>query len=52
MEGLKQQGAATNLTLSGMNEQMRGEQQSRIVQQQAEANQLARINRSGYRLLK
>ena len=52
MEGLKQQGAATNLTLSGINEQMRGEQQSRIVQQQAEANQLARINRSGYRLLK
>ena len=52
MEGLKQQGAATNLTLSEMNEQMRGEQQSRIVQQQAEANQLARINRSGYRLLK
>lgn len=52
LETLKQQGAATTLTLSEMNEQIRGQRQADLLARQAEGNQLMKINASGFRLMK
>lgn len=52
LETLKQQGAATALTLSEMNEQIRGQRQADLIARQAEGNQLMKINTSGFRLMK
>ncbi|MBD1847557.1 hypothetical protein H6F89_29975 [Cyanobacteria bacterium FACHB-63] len=52
LETLKQQGAANALTLSEMNEQIRGQRQADLIARQAEGNQLMKINAAGFRLMK
>ncbi|MBD1856161.1 MULTISPECIES: hypothetical protein [Leptolyngbya] len=52
LETLKQQGAANALTLSEMNEQIRGQRQADLIARQAEGNQLMKINSAGFRLMR
>jgi hypothetical protein len=52
LETLKQQGAANALTLSEMNEQIRGQRQADLIARQAEGNQLLKVNSSGFRLMR
>jgi hypothetical protein len=52
LETLKAQNAGMNSALAELNEALRGDRQSEMMQQQAEVNQMMKINKAGYRILK